>query len=250
MSHGYDALTEKEKDTLRLILGGHDAKSMARELELSVHTVNERLRSARRKLSVTSSKEAARLLLEEEEGSATPEFLGHKQLGEAARGSGAARMPSAKAGIAPAWIVAGAIFMSLVLALLALSPTMPVPQAGPDDARTASVAATDAEAEDAARDWLALTDASDWQASYEATGTAFRRLNSQQVWEDASIQARVPLGTVTSREAIAFQNLPAPPAGYTVVRFRTDFAERAGVTETVTLEREGGSLRVVAYLID
>ena len=44
MAHNVHALTEKEKQTLRLLLAGHDAKSMARKLDLSVHTVNERLR--------------------------------------------------------------------------------------------------------------------------------------------------------------------------------------------------------------
>lgn len=248
MSQGYHLLTEKEKQTLRLILCGHDAKSMAGELDLSVHTVNERLRSARRKLGVTSSKEAARVLLEEE-GEA-PEFFVHKQIGEAAGALSPAGQPARKAGTARAWIIAGALLMSLLLAVLALAPNLPAPQAETDAARSAVVAAADAEAEEAARDWLALVDASDWQASYDATGAAFRRLNSKAMWEDASLAARVPLGAVTSREAISFQVLPAPPAGYIVVRFRTDFAERAGVTETVTLERGTDGLAVVAYIID
>ena len=82
MASGYETLTGKEKEVLRLILQGHDAKSMAGELELSVHTINERLRNARRKLAVTSSKEAARLVFEAE-GEA-PEFLGHKRMGDVA----------------------------------------------------------------------------------------------------------------------------------------------------------------------
>ena len=57
---GIQALTEKEKETLRLLVSGYDAKSMARHLGLSVHTVNERLRDARRKMAVSSSREAAR----------------------------------------------------------------------------------------------------------------------------------------------------------------------------------------------
>src|SRR6476619_427904 len=63
MATNFEALTEKEKQTLRLIVRGHDAKSTARELGLSVHTVNERLRDARRKLEVSSSREAARIVL-------------------------------------------------------------------------------------------------------------------------------------------------------------------------------------------
>lgn len=64
---GLKALTDKEKQTLRLLLAGHDAKSMAGHLGLSVHTVNERLRDSRRKLSASSSREAARLLRDAQE---------------------------------------------------------------------------------------------------------------------------------------------------------------------------------------
>ena len=56
VEQGCRALTEKEKQTLRLIVRGHDAKSTARSLGLSVHTINERLRDARRKLAVSSSR--------------------------------------------------------------------------------------------------------------------------------------------------------------------------------------------------
>ena len=64
VKEGFGALTEKEKQTLRLIVRGHDAKSVARSLGLSVHTINERLRDARRKMAVSSSREAARLLFD------------------------------------------------------------------------------------------------------------------------------------------------------------------------------------------
>ena len=62
MTAPIQTLTEKEKETLRLLVDGHDAKSMARQLGLSVHTINERLRDARRKMAVSSSREAARKL--------------------------------------------------------------------------------------------------------------------------------------------------------------------------------------------
>lgn len=57
-------LTAREKAALRLLGRGYDAKSAARELGVSVNSVNERLREARRKLGVSSSREAARLLTE------------------------------------------------------------------------------------------------------------------------------------------------------------------------------------------
>ena len=85
--HGLAALTEREKQTLRLIVRGHDAKSVARTLDLSVHTINERLRDARRKVAVNSSREAARLLFEAEGGVvATPEIVGDTPIGDAPAG--------------------------------------------------------------------------------------------------------------------------------------------------------------------
>lgn len=62
MAAGAANLTERERKVLRLLLAGHDAKSIAARLDISVHAVNERLRKARQKLGVGSSREAARLL--------------------------------------------------------------------------------------------------------------------------------------------------------------------------------------------
>lgn len=53
MAQAIGDLTDKEKEALRLLVEGHDAKSSANFLGLSVHTVNDRLRNARRKLDVS-----------------------------------------------------------------------------------------------------------------------------------------------------------------------------------------------------
>ena len=113
-----DALTPKEKETLRLILRGHDAKSSARALDLSVHTVNGRLRDARRKLGVTSSKEAARLLLADE----GPEFLAGESLGDASAG-GAGAGADASNGARPGRrrIIGGLVAMSAFIVQSILS---------------------------------------------------------------------------------------------------------------------------------
>lgn len=58
--------SDREKAVLRLFGQGHDAKSTASQLGISVNAVNERLRSARRKLGVSSSREAARLFVSSE----------------------------------------------------------------------------------------------------------------------------------------------------------------------------------------
>lgn len=54
-------LTEKEAEILRLLARGFDVKACARELGISPNSVTERLRSARQKLGVSSSREAARI---------------------------------------------------------------------------------------------------------------------------------------------------------------------------------------------
>ena len=57
-----DALSEKELEILRLLAAGHTVKSIATQLGRSEASVNERLREARRKTGVGSSRELARLL--------------------------------------------------------------------------------------------------------------------------------------------------------------------------------------------
>jgi DNA-binding CsgD family transcriptional regulator len=60
-----DALTAKELEILRLLAAGHTVKSIAVRLERSEASINERLREARRKTGVGSSRELARLLDEQ-----------------------------------------------------------------------------------------------------------------------------------------------------------------------------------------
>ncbi|BCI70370.1 bacterial regulatory s, luxR family protein [Sphingomonas sp. S17] len=70
-------LTDKEVAVLHLLARGHDVKSAAAELGLSIHTVHERLREARRKTGASSSRGAARLLID----GAAPNFSGSEKSG-------------------------------------------------------------------------------------------------------------------------------------------------------------------------
>jgi DNA-binding CsgD family transcriptional regulator len=72
-----ESLPEREREVLRFLLRGYDAKSVAQALGLSVNVVNERLRDSRRRLGVSSSREAARRLAAHEGA----DFLGDKQFG-------------------------------------------------------------------------------------------------------------------------------------------------------------------------
>lgn len=57
-----DLLTKREKECLRLLLVPMRAKEIADTTGLSVHTVNEHLKSARRKLGTSDSLSAAQML--------------------------------------------------------------------------------------------------------------------------------------------------------------------------------------------
>jgi DNA-binding CsgD family transcriptional regulator len=65
---GLDRLTERERRVLRLLASGHSEKSAAGAEAITENAANELLRSARRKLGTGSSREAARLLAEREDG--------------------------------------------------------------------------------------------------------------------------------------------------------------------------------------
>ena len=250
MSEGCQTLTEREKQALRLMGRGHDAKSMASHLGLSVHTVNERLRAARRKLAVSSSREAARRLLDSEPDS--PNSSGHRILGEAGPHLSPAQQPAAIDGRGrthrPLWVIAGVVIMSIIIGIAAL---MLQPQAVPAAAEPpAQASPAPARIVRSARDWLAIVDAGRWEESWRATGASFRSMNTVAAWTSASEQGRVPLGAMVSRADLSRESVPAPPYGYEMVKFRTSFANRPNVTETVTLEREGEAWRVVGYWID
>lgn len=63
LPHGSLAsLTDKEQEVLRLLTAGHTVKSIAVRLGRSEASINERLRDARRKTGVGSSRELARIL--------------------------------------------------------------------------------------------------------------------------------------------------------------------------------------------
>jgi len=55
-------LTDREMEVLRLLVAGHTVKTIAARLGRSETSINERLRAARRKTGVGSSRELARLM--------------------------------------------------------------------------------------------------------------------------------------------------------------------------------------------
>jgi hypothetical protein len=110
------------------------------------------------------------------------------------------------------------------------------------------------EAQRIAREWLALTDADDGQASWKASGRQFRDAISQERWAASLAKARVPFGALLQRtlQSVQFlREIPGQPDGdYALLKFRTAFANKAVAEESVTLDREAdGAWRVVGYFI-
>ena len=254
-----DALSAREKQVLRLLLAGHDAKSSARDLGLSVHTINEHLREARRKLGVSSSREAARRLAEAEQDA--PDSLGTKQFGVV---DTAPAMPIASpsdrrpgAAQAFAWLGGGMLIMSLLIATLALSLSLhagnAVPEPVPAPVPVATIGAQDPVAVAAARTWIALVDQQEWGESWDAAGTLFKTQLTRADWAKTLRGVREPLGAAGSR---IFQSgthattLPGVPVGdYEILQFQTRFASRPESTETIALAREGADWKVIGYFI-
>lgn len=105
----------------------------------------------------------------------------------------------------------------------------------------------------AARLWLAQLDRQDWAKSWHAASQLFRANVTLQQWTSTIQSVRQPLGARSSRSLVSVtktSSLPGVPAGdYEVLQFRTDFANRKNVIETVTFTREPSGWRVAGYFV-
>lgn len=260
MITGVDTLTDKERETLRLLLRGHDAKSSARELGLSVHTVNERLRDARRKLGVTSSREAARRLLADEVPAPlenSPEMLGDKALGDASAAhpdapiTASATRRRARPGLVLGSI--GVLAMSLILAALLIPssplPLMPATLAGSAPAEASTAEPSEGAAARAAEAFLVLWDEGRWPETYAATGGQFRTRNTLERWAEVSERVRPPLGRVLTRDLVTNEFVPAPPEGYQLIKFASSYESGTNQVESLSLAWEDGAWKVVGIVI-
>jgi len=109
------------------------------------------------------------------------------------------------------------------------------------------------QAQEAAREWLALADRQDADAARSAAGAKFRDALAADRWRDALRSVRGPLGEVTQRTAVSTQltrTLSGQPDGdYALVAFRTSWSRKPVGRELVSLEYESGRWRVIGYVI-
>lgn len=109
-------------------------------------------------------------------------------------------------------------------------------------------------AQAAARDWLALTDRGDAQASWRTASSKFRAALPLSAWADALNKKRGPMGAIKTRTALktTFQKTfpGVPPGDYAEVSYNTSFVNNPHGHESLTLEHErGGKWRVVGYFV-
>lgn len=264
-------VTDKEKEALRLLLAGHDAKSSARELDVSVHTLNDRLRSVRRKLGVTTSKEAARILgaaereddtgREQDDGGGdegeslvtTPKPLVHKGLGvqenERNQDNGVAADQEEEGFSFLRSRRKGLLIMSLALAaslaaLTVVSIDQPqwVEAAFGEEAQNAS--------ELQARSWLNLIDNGKFDESYNEAGETLRGQYPQGMWK-FGLTLRMTKGKLESRELLQVsrtQEYAGLPIGeYQIVEFNSLFQYNNRQLERVVLQRTPSGWEIADY---
>lgn len=140
--------------------------------------------------------------------------------------------------------------MSIILAAL-LFPASPF-NVLPSSLATNGIAGTETDAAAAARSaerFLQLVDAGEWADSYAATGAQFRELNTLDRWTEVSKTVRPPLGALLTRDLTANEFVPAPPAGYRMVKFTSSYANGTSQVETLSLTWEDGAWKVVGIVI-
>ena len=108
------------------------------------------------------------------------------------------------------------------------------------------------EARHVALEWLTVVDADNATASYAAASDKFRTAMTAEQWAGALANAREQFGAMQRRTFAGGQKAdeaPNKPKGeFVMLVFRSGFAKRDTVVETLTMEREpDGKWRVIGY---
>ena len=106
----------------------------------------------------------------------------------------------------------------------------------------------------AAEGWLALIDASQYEASWDSAAAVFRAAVTRPEWQASLLKARAPYGAVQNRTLVtaAYRtDLPGvPPGEYVVLQYAAELLANRKIVETITPMRESdGRWRVSGYYI-
>lgn len=110
------------------------------------------------------------------------------------------------------------------------------------------------DAQAAAESWLALVDARDYDASWDAAAKIFKDAVTKDQWKQASGAVRGPLGKLVSRKVKSREfkeQVPGAPDGkYVIVQYDSVFENKASAVETVVpMVDPDGKWRVSGYFI-
>jgi hypothetical protein len=107
---------------------------------------------------------------------------------------------------------------------------------------------------DAARYWLTLMDAGNYEMTWDEASSLFQRGLAQAQWVTQAKAAREPLGAIASRvkPSVRFAaSLPGAPDGqYAVLEFHSKFEHKRDAVETVTMMIDDGSWKLAGYFIN
>jgi Protein of unknown function (DUF4019) len=137
------------------------------------------------------------------------------------------------------------LVLALLLAAL-LTPALSAPVGADENA--------EAEALQAANQFLSLVDAGDYAGSWDTAAALLKNAVAKEQWVKALDGARTPFGKVLSRslaQSALKTELPGAPDGqYLVLVFAIEFAHKSAGYETVTPMLEAdGRWRVAGYYL-
>lgn len=106
----------------------------------------------------------------------------------------------------------------------------------------------------AAEDFLALVDSGQYEASWGAASTLFKRQSSKETWVEQISRIRPIFGPAIQRKiksAKYLRSAPGAPDGdYVLIIFQTSFEHKQSATETITPSLDpDGQWRVSGYFI-
>lgn len=233
------ALNEKELEVLRLLAAGHTVKSIAASLGRSEASINERLRDARRKTSVGSSRELARLIDAQKSWDKNIDLSAHSS-----PSNGLEQPPSAGL-IRPKGTLVMAISLPIAAALgLVLAGTNPSPQA------------QSAQASQVDQTTLSPLDGR-WSLDVKRIPEAERpqrvtidfRVSSDQRWT-THVEIVSPDGSIRNAESTAALNgVPVPITGNMEFIDSVSLRQPAPDTLVMTLGKNGAPVSTRVYTV-
>jgi len=117
----------------------------------------------------------------------------------------------------------------------------------------AALADPQTDATNAAKAWVALVDAGNYDQSWTESSSLMQARISKADWAKAAKPVHDQLGAMVSRVPTGvdmLKSLPGAPDGdYAIVHFTTKFANKQDAKETITMLLEGGKWKSAGYFI-